>query len=148
MNAAYDLLQIQSGSDARNMANIEQDPVKAVRWWVTFIRANPAHCAMPYRDVIVIGTSTGGIEATKMLATDLPPDFKASLFIVRHIGPNAPGILPQILGKAGCLPATNAKDGEMYEPGHIYVAPPDHHLLLERPRHLRVTRGPKENRFA
>ena len=63
-----------------------------------------------------------------------------------HIGANGLGILPEILEQAGCLPAANAKDGEMFEPGHIYVAPPDHHLLLERPRYLRVTRGPKENR--
>ena len=108
--------------------------------------ANPEQCTMPAKDVIVIGTSTGGIEATKILVRDLPRDFKASLFIVLQIGADGLGILPEILGQAGSLPASNAKDGEMFEPGHIYVAPPDHHLLLERPRHLRVSRGPKENR--
>jgi two-component system, chemotaxis family, protein-glutamate methylesterase/glutaminase len=102
---------------------------------------------MPARDIIVIGTSTGGIEATKVLVGALPRGLKASLFIVLHIGADGLGLLPEILEQAGCLPASNAKNGEVFEPGHIYVAPPDHHLLLEQPCHLRVARGPKENRF-
>ncbi|HKR00103.1 MAG TPA: chemotaxis protein CheB [Pyrinomonadaceae bacterium] len=45
------------------------------------------------------------------------------------------------------MPASNAKDWERIEQGHIYVAPPDHHLLLESSGYMRVTRGPRENRF-
>jgi two-component system, chemotaxis family, protein-glutamate methylesterase/glutaminase len=45
------------------------------------------------------------------------------------------------------LPAANARNGEAIRPGRIYVAPPDHHLLLEPSGHVRLSRGPKENRF-
>jgi two-component system chemotaxis response regulator CheB len=102
---------------------------------------------MPGKDIIVVGTSTGGIEALQVLVSGLPHDFRASLFVVLHIGPGGLGILPEILERAGRLPASNAKNWEMIRPGHIYVAPPDHHLLLEGSGHLRITRGPKENRF-
>ena len=55
-------------------------------------------------------------------------------------------MLADILDRAGMLPAMSAKDGERIRPGTIYVAPPDCHLLIE-PNLVRVTRGPKENRF-
>jgi len=97
------------------------------------------------KDIVVIGTSLGGIEATKVLVAGFPSDIKASFFIVLHIGA-AGGSLPKILERVGPLAASNAKDGEPIEVGHIYVAPPDHHLLLEGSGHVRVTRGPKENR--
>jgi two-component system, chemotaxis family, protein-glutamate methylesterase/glutaminase len=100
---------------------------------------------MANKDLIVIGTSLGGIEALKGLVRGLPPDLNASLFVVLHIGAHGRGLLPEILGRAGSLPATNARDGETVRPGHIYAAPPDRHLLLERPGQVRVTRGPKEN---
>ena len=101
---------------------------------------------MPGKDIIVVGTSSGGIEALQQIARALPADFGGSLFIVLHTSPESPGFLPQILESVGPLPATNAADGERTLPGRIYVAPPDHHMLLE-PGRVRLTRGPKENRF-
>ena len=102
---------------------------------------------MPRRDIIVVGTSAGGIEALKALVGGLPRDLDASLFIVLHTAPYSPGILPEILGRAGPLPASHARDWEQISPGRIYVAPPDYHLLIERTGYTRVTQGPKENRF-
>ena len=99
------------------------------------------------KDIIVIGTSAGGIEAMKALAGGLPPDLKAALLVVLHMGANGLGILPQILERAGPLPAGNARDGDAVRPGRIYAAPPDHHLLLEPSGRVRLSRGPKENRF-
>jgi len=99
------------------------------------------------RDIIVVGASTGGIEALKVLVADLPTDLDASVFVVLHTAAHAVGVLPQILEKAGPLRASNATNWQPIERGHIYVAPPDHHLLLERAGYARVTRGPKENRF-
>jgi two-component system chemotaxis response regulator CheB len=102
---------------------------------------------MPGKDIIVIGTSSGGIDALKGLVKELPEDLRASIFIVLHTAPYSLGILPEILGYAGRLPASNARDWEEIKPGHIYCAPPDHHLLVERAGYMRITRGPKENRF-
>lgn len=102
---------------------------------------------MTKRDIVVIGASMGGIDALKVLVGALPSDFDASVFITIHVAPQSLGILPEILERAGPLPASNASDWERFEPGHIYVAPPDYHLLLERGGYARTTKGPKENRF-
>lgn len=101
---------------------------------------------MPNRNIVVIGASAGGVQALKELVASLPADFGAAVFVVLHVAPFAPSMLPQILSAAGPLPATHPRDGEPIEPGRIYVAPPDHHLLVEEGRVL-VKKGPKENRF-
>lgn len=101
---------------------------------------------METRNIIVIGASAGGFDALKTLVKDLPPDLLASIFVVWHMSPDVTGILPQVLERNGALPAKNAEDGEKIRPNQIYVAPPDHHLLVVN-SHVRVTRGPKENRF-
>src|SRR5215217_8275426 len=101
---------------------------------------------MPAKDIIVIGASLGGIEALRAIAGGLPKDFPASVFVVLHISPDSPGVLADIVDRAGELPAANAVDGEQIQPGRIYVAPPDRHLIIE-PNRVRLTRGPKENRF-
>ena len=101
---------------------------------------------MPGRDIVVVGTSAGGVEALRALVAGLPDDFSGSVFVVMHTAPDSPGVLAQILDRSGPLPAGNATDSERISPGHIYVAPPDMHLLLE-PGRMRLTHGPKENRF-
>jgi two-component system chemotaxis response regulator CheB len=101
---------------------------------------------MKKRNIIVIGASSGGFEAIKKVVAGLPSDFDAAIFIVWHISPDTNGILPAVLNKLGTLPAVNAQDGEPITMGRIYVAPPDRHLLVEED-HMRITKGPKENRF-
>ncbi|MCA1617842.1 MAG: chemotaxis protein CheB [Acidobacteria bacterium] len=101
---------------------------------------------MPGRDIVVVGTSAGGVEALRELVGGLPADFPGSVFIVMHTAPDSPGVLAQILARAGKLPAAAASNRERVRPGRVYVAPPDMHLLLE-PGLMRLTRGPKENRF-
>jgi two-component system, chemotaxis family, protein-glutamate methylesterase/glutaminase len=98
----------------------------------------------PY--AVVIGSSAGGIESLKRLAAKLPGDFAAPLFIAQHVSPDFPSFLPQILNSAGPIKARHPLDGERVKPQQIYVAPPDHHLLIED-EHVVVKRGPKENRF-
>lgn len=93
--------------------------------------------------VIVIGTSAGGVPALLQLAQDLPGDLDAAVLIVLHVGAH-PSLLPDLLRSRCNWNVVHARDGEMPVAGTIYVAPPDHHLLLEA-RQLRLTRGPKEN---
>jgi len=97
------------------------------------------------RNIIVIGCSVGGVEALQTLVAGLPAKFPASLFIVLHLAPETTSVLPKILNRAGSLPVSHPHNGEAFRPGHIYVAPPDHHLVIEDGR-MRLTRGPKENR--
>lgn len=95
--------------------------------------------------IVVIGASAGGVEALLELASSLPDDFAAPVIAVVHISPSAPSMLPDLLSRKGNLPAKHAVDGERYKPGLIYLAPPDHHVLIND-GHLRVIRGPRENR--
>ena len=98
------------------------------------------------RDIIVIGSSAGGVYALQQLVSSLPKDFEASIFIVQHLSPAGTSFLPEILSKHGNLKAVHPKDGEKFERGCIYIAPPDYHILIERDKIL-VKKGPKENRF-
>jgi two-component system chemotaxis response regulator CheB len=101
---------------------------------------------MSGRDIVVVGTSAGGVEALRALVGALPADFPGSVFIVMHTAADSPGVLAHILDRAGPLPASNASNRERIKPGRVYVAPPDMHMLLE-PGLVRLSRGPKENRF-
>lgn len=96
------------------------------------------------RDIVVIGASAGGVEALTGLVRKLPAGLGASLFVVLHMAAKQKSMLPRILSAAGPLPAKHARDGEPIVSGRIYVAPPDHHLLLHE-THVRVVRGPSEN---
>jgi two-component system, chemotaxis family, protein-glutamate methylesterase/glutaminase len=98
------------------------------------------------KDIIVIGTSTGGIEALRQILADLPADLPASIFIVQHSGADSPGILDLILQRASKIRVMIAADKEKIVHGRVYVAPPDRHLLIE-PGKVCLSRGPKENLF-
>lgn len=99
---------------------------------------------MPNRDLIVIGASAGGIEALQRICAGLPPNLNAAVLVVLHTSPNSGSLLPRLLARSGSLPATHPKNGEPIEKGRIYVAPPDHHLIVERGV-LRIIRGAREN---
>jgi two-component system chemotaxis response regulator CheB len=85
------------------------------------------------------------VEALQRLVAGLPKTFPASVFVVLHLSPHSTSVLPEILSRAGNLPALHPRDNDPIRPGHIYVAPPDNHLMIEDGR-VRVTHGPKENR--
>lgn len=92
----------------------------------------------------MVGASAGGVEALVSLVRNLPADLPATVFIVLHLPAHAPSALPQILQRAGSLPAGSAVDGDPILPGRVHVAAPDTHLLVQR-GHVRVVRGPREN---
>jgi two-component system chemotaxis response regulator CheB len=97
------------------------------------------------RDIIVIGASAGGIELLRRLAADLPARLPAAVFVVVHTPAWHRSELPAILSRSGPLPASHPVDGEIVRNGQIYVAPPDHHLLLDGGGAIQLWRGPKEN---
>lgn len=95
---------------------------------------------------IVLGASAGGVQSLSEVVSRLPADLKLPVFVVLHIPPYVASSLPDILNRVGPLNVVHANDGDMIKGGVIYVAPPDHHLLVEN-KHVAVTKGPKENRF-
>ncbi|NUO71107.1 MAG: chemotaxis protein CheB [Frateuria sp.] len=102
---------------------------------------NPA--SAPSHPLVVIGASFGGVEALITLVAGLPKDFPAFLAVVQHVG-TQPSVLPELLTRAGPLRAVHPRHDEPLRLGRIYVAPPDHHLLMT-PRTVRLSRGPREN---
>lgn len=99
---------------------------------------------MATRNIIVIGASAGGVPALSSLVAELPANLSAAVFVVLHIPANAPSLLPTILARHSSLPVAHAIDGEQIEPNRIYVAPSDHHLLIDGGR-VRIVHGPREN---
>jgi two-component system chemotaxis response regulator CheB len=96
--------------------------------------------------IIVIGASAGGLESLKEVVGQLPADLPAAICVVLHIPAYQPSLLPKILTDCCKLEAIHPEDGMKLKTGVIYVAPPDHHLLVEGDR-LAIKKGPKENRF-
>ena len=99
------------------------------------------------RDIVVIGGSAGGLPALIEVLTPLPPDVPAAIFVVLHTAagqrrnaPHASSSVPE------SETSRYAVEGEPIAHGNVYVAPPDHHLLVKRD-FMRVVRGPRENRF-
>src|ERR1051326_2676571 len=106
------------------------------------VRAERAHT----RNIVVIGASAGGVQALQELMRGLPGDYNGVVLIVMHTSRGSPGVLPRILERAGALPVDYAVDHEPIQMRHVYIAPPDYHLILRDSR-IHVVHGPKENGF-
>ncbi|CAA9309232.1 MAG: Protein-glutamate methylesterase [uncultured Gemmatimonadetes bacterium] len=91
-----------------------------------------------------MGGSAGAVEGMSQIVAGLPAGLPAAVFVVVHFPAYSTSVLPRILTRAGPLRAVHPRDGDPIEHGTIYVAPPDHHLLVEEGR-VRVARGPREN---
>lgn len=100
---------------------------------------------MTLSKIVLIGSSAGGVDALRRLCARLPADFPAPIFVAQHVSPSARSILAELLDRVGPLKAVTPNDGDPIEPGRIYVAAPDHHMLL-RPNRILMRRGPHENR--
>src|SRR6188508_447291 len=96
------------------------------------------------RDIIVVGASTGGIDAIKTVLGGLPQALPAAVFVVLHQGQLPRSSLVDILRRASPLSVRKAIHGERIEHGRVYVAPADNHLLL-RQGEVAVVHGPREN---
>lgn len=94
----------------------------------------------------MLGASAGGVQALSQVVEGFPADLPAAVFVVLHVAPHGTSAMPNILSRSGPLRAVHPRDGEPIDCGKIYVAPPDHHLIVERGR-IRLSRGPSENSY-
>lgn len=101
---------------------------------------------MTHRNIIAIGASAGGIGAIRAVLSVLPADLPASIFIVLHIPTHTPTHLAEVLGRHCRLPVVSPVDKERICSGKVYVGVADRHLMIEHDS-IRLSRGPKENRF-
>jgi two-component system chemotaxis response regulator CheB len=84
----------------------------------------------PYA-IVAIASSAGGINALGRVLGGLPPDFPVPVVVVQHLDPRHKTIIAEVLGRRAKLTVVLASDGEQMQPGSIYVAPPNYHLLVE-----------------
>jgi two-component system chemotaxis response regulator CheB len=94
------------------------------------------------RDVVVLGGSAGALAALKTILGVLPARLPATLAIVMHRSATFESQLAALLGRICPLPVREPADGEAICSGHVYIAPRDVHMTVDR-NHWRLTRGPK-----
>jgi two-component system chemotaxis response regulator CheB len=99
---------------------------------------------MANRDILAIGTSAGGVDALLFLAARLQRNLPASIFVTIHLPRDSKSSLDEVLTRAGPLPAAFATDGDVLKKSHIYIAPPDRHLIIDGDR-ISLGEGPREN---
>ena len=101
---------------------------------------------MPGHDIIVIGASAGGVQAVIELARGLPAGLPAAVFVVIHTSRSSPGAPSGFADARGAAHGRICQGSRRVRRGHIYIASPDYHLVLEDGQ-VRVVHGPKENGF-
>jgi two-component system chemotaxis response regulator CheB len=90
-------------------------------------------------DAVVVGASAGGVEALGEILPTLPADFRPALLVVLHLPRERPSLLVEIYEKRCALPVREADDKEPIEPGTVYFAPPDYHMLVEKSRQIALS---------
>ena len=93
-------------------------------------------------EIIVVGTSTGGLKALQVLLAGLPEDFPLPIVIVQHRGKDSEIGLCEFLSRSSALPVTEPEDKEPVLPAHAYLAPRDYHLMIEAGSFALTTESP------
>jgi two-component system chemotaxis response regulator CheB len=91
--------------------------------------------------VVAVAASAGGLRALERLFGQLPVGFPGAILVVLHLDRRNPSILAQLLGRHTALSVREARDGDLVEPGIIYVAPPDRHLVIGADERIALTLG-------
>lgn len=94
---------------------------------------------------VVVGASAGGLKALVALLGRLPGEFPMPVLVAQHLHPTDGGDFADYLASQLTLPVTVAIDKEMPAPSHVYVAPANYHLLVERGGTLALSVDPKVN---
>ncbi len=130
--------KIKALGEARRRLGIAPKPMEARP--VAVPAARPVKVSAPIRlrpmttgpiDVIAIGSSTGGPQALFKVLAALPPELQQPILITQHMPPTFTTILAEHLGRASGRLAREGQDGEPIQKGRIYVAPGDHHMVVE-----------------
>jgi two-component system chemotaxis response regulator CheB len=100
---------------------------------------------VPKIAVIVVAASAGGHAIVRRFLSSLPAPFDIPIVLVQHLSPQFPSMLAQLLGRWTALPVKEVEDGEALLSGMVYVAPPDHHVVIDDAHRLRLTSAPREH---
>ncbi|WP_447983019.1 chemotaxis protein CheB [Nitrospira sp. Nam74] len=92
-------------------------------------------------DIVAIVSSAGGLGAVRDVLSQLPADFLASIVIVQHLDPRHRSLMAGILNRHTKLMVQEAREGDCLAPGHVYLAPPNRHLLVNPDRSLSLSQS-------
>jgi two-component system chemotaxis response regulator CheB len=81
-------------------------------------------------EVVGLAASAGGLTALTRVLSALERDFPAAVLVVQHLDPRHRSLMAEILGRRVEMPVKEATEGELIEPGRVFIAPPNHHLLV------------------
>ncbi len=95
--------------------------------------------AQPAFDIVALAASAGGVFALTQILGQLPAEFPAIIVVVQHLDPRHRSLMPQIFGRRSNLPVFQAMEGMEVQPGTVYLAPPDRHMLVNRDGTLSLT---------
>ena len=84
----------------------------------------------PAFDIVAIASSAGGVFALTQILERLPADFPATVVCVQHLDRRHRSLMPQVVGRRSRLPVVEGEHGLEVLPGHVYLAPPDRHMLV------------------
>jgi two-component system chemotaxis response regulator CheB len=90
-------------------------------------------------DVVAIAASAGGVSALTTFLDLLPAELGATIVIVQHVDPRHKSLMPQVIGRHCKMPVTHAENGTIVKPGHVYLAPPGQHMLVNRRGEVTLT---------
>jgi two-component system, chemotaxis family, protein-glutamate methylesterase/glutaminase len=93
----------------------------------------------PAFDIVAIAASAGGVVALVQIVTELPADFPAAIVVVQHLDRSQRSLVPQIFARRSHLPVEAAVEGTKVNRGHVYLAPPDRHILINRDSTVSLT---------
>jgi two-component system, chemotaxis family, protein-glutamate methylesterase/glutaminase len=124
-----------------HVPEIKQDTVYLVHPLSTVATDSPAHDRIA-PSVIAIAASAGGIPAIGRLLSALPASLPAAVLIVQHLDPRGPTMLPEILARSSAMPVAVARQDDEIVSGRVYVAPPNHHLVVNAQRRIQLTDTP------
>src|ERR1039457_2913843 len=100
----------------------------------------------PARCVIAVAASAGGLKALSVILGGLPKDFPAAIAIVMHLSPEHKSILAEILNSRTQLEVRQARTGDILCHSSVFVAPPNHHLLVAKSGRLKLSSRSEERR--
>src|ERR1019366_6051630 len=94
--------------------------------------------------VIAMAASVGGLDALSIILGGLPANLPAAIAIVMHLAPDHKSLLAEILNSRSQLVVTEAHTGDQLCPARVFIAPPNHHLLVAKDGRLELSSAQAE----
>lgn len=100
-----------------------------------------ATAGLPAFEIVACAASAGGLRALSRLLEQLPPQFPAPVVVVQHLDPRHRSLMADILSGRTTLEVEQASEGAALQAGHVYIAPPNRHLLVDPDRTLALSQS-------